>query len=129
VQRCLVNGTVVILSTPPPRHGQVEKSKQFADAIRNIAAEQKLPLIDYQAEILKRRPNDWDGALPQFKDSPGDEYQVPTLIAKDGVHPSNFKAHENDYSEAGLRSNGFVLRNYLSLVAYAEVIRAVFGKE
>ena len=128
VRRCLANGTVVILSTPPPRHGQMEKSKQFAEAIRKIALEEKLPLIDYQAEILKRRPDDWDGALPQFKNSPGDEYQVPTLIAKDGVHPSNYKAHENDFSEEGLRTNGFALRNYLSLLAYAEVVGRVFGR-
>ena len=47
-----------------------------------------MPLIDYQAEILKRRPDDWDGALPKFKDVPGSEYEVPTLIARDGVHPS-----------------------------------------
>jgi hypothetical protein len=54
----------------------------------------KVPLIDYQAEILKRRPNDWDATLAKFKDSAADVYQVPTLIAKDGVHPSNPKMHQ-----------------------------------
>ena len=49
------------------------------------AAEEKVPLIDYFAEILKRRPDDWDGALPKFKDVPGGTYDVPTLLSRDGV--------------------------------------------
>jgi len=122
VARCLTNGTIVILSTMPPRHGLLEKSRLFADAVRQIAQQQQVPLVDYFAEILKRRPEDWDGALEQFKTSPGDEYQVPTLIARDGVHPSNPKTLADDYSAAALRSNGYGLRNYLTLLSYAEVI-------
>lgn len=125
VQRCLENGTVVILTTMPPRSGQLEKSRQFAEAVRQIAREAQVPLVDYGSEILKRRPDDWDGALPKFKDVPGDEYQVPTLIARDGVHPSNPKRFVDDYSEEGLRHNGYVLHNYLTLLAYAEVIEKV----
>jgi lysophospholipase L1-like esterase len=122
VQRCLDNGTVVILSTIPPRAGRLEQARQYAEAVRKVAREQKVPLIDYFAEVLKRRPDDWDGSLPKFKDTPGDEYEVPTLIARDGVHPSNPSKHR-DYSQESLRSNGYVLRNYLSLLTYAEVIR------
>src|SRR5262249_39911013 len=114
VARCLDNGTVVILSTIPPRSGLAEKSRQFADVTRKVARELKVPLVDYQAEILKRRPDDWDGALPKFKDASGDGYQVPTLIARDGVHPSN-PAKYKDYSEESLKHNGYVLRNYLTL--------------
>jgi len=50
---------------------------------------------------------------------------VATLISKDGVHPSNPKNFSGDYSEEGLKSNGFVLRNYLTLLAYGEVIEKV----
>jgi hypothetical protein len=125
VTRCLSNGTVVILTTAPPRHGLVEKSRSFAEAVRKIAREQHLPLIDYAAEIMKRRPEDWDGALPAFEKFPGDEYQVPTLIAKDGVHPSNPKQFNGDYSEEALRNNGYGLRNYLTMLVYAEVIEQV----
>jgi hypothetical protein len=57
-----------------------------------------LPLLDYFGAILKRRPDDWDGSLAKFKEPPGDEYQVPTLIARDGVHPSN-PSEFKDYSE------------------------------
>jgi hypothetical protein len=127
IDRCLKNGTVVILTTIPPRSGQLDKARQFAELQRKIAAEMKLPLIDYQAEILKRRPDDWDGTLPQFKDvAAKDVYQVPTLIAGDGVHPSNPKDLA-DYSEKALASNGFQLRNYLTLHAYADVIRRVLA--
>jgi hypothetical protein len=124
VQRCLANGTVVILTTPPPRHGLVEQSAEFAQIVRAVARELKVPLIDYHAEIVNRRPQDWDGALPQFRDAPGDEYNVPTLIARDGVHPSNPRDHQ-DYSEESLSRNGYALRNALTLERYAEVIRRV----
>lgn len=125
VERCLKNGTVVILSTMPPRSGQVEKSAQFADAVRQLATQLHVPLSDYHAAILKRRPDDWDGALPKFKSDPGDVYEVPTLISRDGVHPSNPREYSNDFSEDALRTNGFVLRDYLTLMSYATVVETV----
>src|SRR5262249_10308316 len=128
VGRCLKHGTVVILTTPPPRSGLAEKSQRFAEAVRRVAKATKVPLIDYHAEILKRRPDDWDGALPKFKDVKGSEYDVPTLIARDGVHPSYPKTHQ-DYSDESLRCNGYALRSYLTLLAYAEVIRQVLPAE
>ena len=124
VRRCLTNGTVVLLTTMPPRSGRFEKSKQFAEVVRKIGREEHVPVVDYFAAILERRPDDWDGALPQFKQTPGDEYQVPTLIARDGVHPSNPRQFA-DYSEASLRCNGFALRNYVTCIAYAAVIENV----
>jgi hypothetical protein len=108
----------------PPRSGRLEKSRQFAEAARKVAREERVPLVDYFAAILERRPDDWDGALPQFRQTPGDEYQVPTLIARDGVHPSNPRQF-NDISDASLRHNGFALRNYVTLLAYAAVIENV----
>ncbi|MHB1035877.1 MAG: GDSL-type esterase/lipase family protein [Pirellulales bacterium] len=124
VRRILDNGTVVILSTIPPRHGFEKKATVFAQAIRELAAEMKVPLVDFHAEVLKRRPNDWDGAADQFKAYK--DYDVPTLLARDGVHPSNPAKYQNDYSPEGLSHCGFGLRNYLALVKYAEVTRAVF---
>src|SRR5262249_50413990 len=99
-----------------------------AEAVRRVARKKKVPLIDYQAEVLKRRPDDWDGALPQFKDVPGSEYEVPTLIARDGVHPSNPKAHQ-DFSADSLSKTDYALRNALTLRAYAEVIHLVLKPE
>jgi lysophospholipase L1-like esterase len=128
VERCLKNGTAVILTTLPPRSGLLDKSKQFAEALRRIAKDKKVPLIDYHAEILKRRPDDWDGALPKFKDVKGSEYEVPTLISRDGVHPSYPKSHA-DFSDESLRTNGYALRSYLTLLAYADVIGQVLKAE
>jgi hypothetical protein len=103
----------------------MDEAWQFMEAARTIAREEKVPLVNYFAEILKRRPEDWDGSMAQFKGRPGDEYQVPTLIARDGVHPSNPSRYANDFSEEALRTNGFSLRNYLTLLAYAEVIEKI----
>jgi lysophospholipase L1-like esterase len=125
VDRCLANGTVVILSTIPPRSGQVELSERFSAVARNVAKDKNLPLIDFYSEVLKRRPKDWDGSQAPFKGQFKDVYEVPTLISGDGVHPSNPKSHQ-EFSEDGLKANGFALRSYLTLMAYARVIDEVF---
>jgi len=123
VQKCLEGGTIVILNAAPPKHGRAEKAVVFADAVRKLSRELKVPLVDYHAEILKRRPDDWDGALEKF--SRYQDYDVPTLISRDGVHPSNCQKYIGDYSPEGLRNNGFGLWSYLVLMRYAEVIREV----
>lgn len=123
VQKCLDNGTVVILSTIPPRHGLAEKAAVYAEAVRQIALDLPVPLIDFYSEILKRRPDDWDGAMDKFSQYEG--YDVPTLLARDGVHPSNPKKYQDDYSAEGLKSCGYALRNYLTLMKYAEVLKTL----
>ncbi len=125
VRQCLDNGTVVILSTIPPRSGKLELCKAFAAEVRTIGRDLKVPVIDYLEECLKRRPDDWDGASPKFKEAPGDSYQVPTLISKDGVHPSAPKQWNGDYSDEALNHSGFGLRTYLTLIAYNGVIETV----
>src|SRR5262249_17677750 len=124
VARCLKNGTVVILSTIPPRSGRLDKARQFAEIVRKIGQDEKVPLVDYFAEILKRRPDEWDGSLAKFREVPGGTYDVPTLLSRDGVHPS-FPQKYRDFSQESLRNNGYGLRSYLTLLAYAEVIREV----
>jgi hypothetical protein len=125
VRRCLDNGTVVILCTIPPRSGMLDRAKKYADAARKVARELKVPLCDYMAQCLKRRPDDWDGAAARFKGFA--TYEVPTLIARDGVHPSNPTKYNGDYSDEGLKSSGFGLRNHATLLSYAEVIRHVLA--
>jgi lysophospholipase L1-like esterase len=127
VEKCLDNGTVVILTTIPPRSGMLEKSKQYAEAARKVAKELKVPVCDYMAESLKRRPDDWDGAAAKFKGFT--TYEAPTVISRDGVHPSNPVKFAGDYSAEGLKSNGFVLRNYVTLMSYADVIRQVLSSK
>jgi lysophospholipase L1-like esterase len=127
VRRCLKNGTVVLLTTLPPRSGQDRKAKAFAEAVRKIGREEKVPVVDYQEAVLKRRPKDWDGSLAKFRKEPGGEYDVPTLVCRDGVHPSNPKEYQ-DYSEESLTHNGYALRNHLTLMAYAGVIEKVLKR-
>ena len=129
VQKCLDNGTVVILSTIPPRHGRDEKVKTFVEAVRKVAAEMKVPLCDYYKAVTDRRPDDWSGKDDKFKDVPGGTYDVPTLISRDGVHPSNPNQWASDYSVEGLKHNGYVLRNYVALTSYAEVLKKVVKAE
>ena len=50
---------------------------------------------------------------------------MPTLLSRDGVHPSAPERFQDDYSEEALRSHGYDLRNYLVLMAYAEVLEAL----
>jgi lysophospholipase L1-like esterase len=127
IDRLLKNGTVVILTTIPPNGAAEAKSKEFADVQRAIAADLKVPLIDYQAEILRRRPADWNGKLPQFKaDISRDVYNAPTLISGDGIHPSNPSKFQ-DFSEDSLNKNGYLLRTVLTAHAYADVITNVLA--
>ncbi len=126
VKHCLDNGSVVILSTIPPRHGLLDRSRKFADAVKGLGKELKVPVVDYFGEVLKRRPDDWDGVLPKFKDTPGGGYEVPTLISGDGVHPSNPGKYQA-FDGEGRKNNGYLLRNYLVLLAYDDVIERVLG--
>jgi hypothetical protein len=83
VAACLTNGTIVLLTTAPLQTSRMEKCLEFTGAIRKIASDTNVPLIDYCGEILKRRPNDWDGASAQFRETPEDTYEVPTLEVVD----------------------------------------------
>jgi len=103
LKKCMAAGCVPILTTIPPRRGKDAGVAGANAVIKKLAAKHKVPLIDYHAEVLKRRPNDWDG----------------TLISKDGVHPSGGKT--NDYSEANLKTSGYALRNFLTFMKFREV--------
>jgi lysophospholipase L1-like esterase len=112
IRLMLDRGIVPILSTIPPHVGQPELAKQINGAIRAAAQRNKLPLIDFEREIIARRPNDWNG----------------TLMGKDDVHPAsaNGVAASAAPTEENLRSNGYLLRGWLSVKKVAEVRRAVF---
>jgi hypothetical protein len=125
LRRMMANGTVPMLTTVPPKSGADEEARDMWLAHLSIARELKIPVIDYYGEILRRRPDDWDGRLPQFKGL--ETYEVPTLISGDGTHPSNPKEFQNDFGEKALSANGYNLRNYLTLRTYAHVIAKVFA--
>ncbi len=117
VQQILDHRAVCILSTIPPRAGRLQVTAAYNDAVRRLARQKKLPLIDFEREILMRRPHDWHG----------------TLIGPDGTHPSASVQKNADEkitpssrpSPQNLRASGYLLRGWLSVKKIAEVKRTV----
>ena len=124
LRRMLADGTVPMLTTVPPASGR-PIAREYWLAGLSIAHGLKVPVIDYYAEIMRRRPDDWDGRLEKFG-KPRDVYQVPTLISGDGTHPSNPKQFVTDFSDEALSSNGYTLRDYMTLRTYYQVITKIF---
>lgn len=124
LRRMMADGTVPLLTSIPPANR--DGHREYRLAALSIARGLRVPLIDFHEEVLRRRPEDWNGRLEKFSEYRDKVYEVPTLIAADGTHPSNPGEWRNDFSEEALRHNGFNLRNYLTLRAYAEVIEKVF---
>lgn len=105
IDLCLKAGCIPIISTIPPQLGQDAQVQAYNELIRKLAAEARIPLVDFHAEIISRQPGTaWNG----------------TLLGKDDVHPSggaNF-----DFSEGNLKVCGYALRNYLTCRALKQVI-------
>ena len=113
VDLMLGRGVVAILSTIPPHPGREALARSYNEALRSLARSRKLPLIDYEREILKRRPDDWDG----------------TLLGKGDVHPTAERAAVTPTSSPtaeNLRESGYLLRGWLSVRKIAEVRTAIF---
>ena len=112
VDKCLAAHCIPMLTTIPPFRDRDEAVEEANKIIRKIAAEKQIPLIDYHAAIIKRRPGKtWD----------------KTLISNDGVHPSAHKT--NDYSEENLQNDGYALRNWVTFQKYREVYFHVLHPE
>ncbi|KKL54154.1 hypothetical protein LCGC14_2268260 [marine sediment metagenome] len=122
LRRMMADGTVPMLTSIPP----CRKSghREYWLAALSIARGLKVPLIDYYAEIMRRRPDDWNGRLAKFKEYRGRE--VPTLLSRDGTHPSNPAKWVKDFSEEALNNSGYTLRNYMTLRMYAQVIAKAY---
>jgi len=104
VRNCLGAKCVPILNTIPPRRNRQEAVLEANAIIRDVAEKFDVPLADYYAECLRRRPGtSWDG----------------TLISGDGVHPSGGKT--NDYSEENLNDCGYALRNWVNFLVYRQL--------
>jgi hypothetical protein len=104
----LDRGIICILSTIPPHVGRPALAAKYNDALREIGRKDGLPMIDYEREILTRRPNDWNG----------------TLLGKDDVHPTANGGNATPTSEPtaeNLRNSGYLLRGWLSVKKIEEV--------
>jgi hypothetical protein len=105
----------VILSTIPPRVGFDVTA--YNAAIRAMAQARSLPLIDFYAEILARRPGTtWQGTL---------------IDSADGEHPTAVGANGDPYSPGGnaavnqtgtnCLNCGYLLRGWLTMQKLKEV--------
>lgn len=112
VDQILENGTICILSTYAPYHARLELSKEHNEALREIAKEKGLPLIDLEKEILQRRPNDWNGTLQR-------KNNIHLTASEAGGSPGAAPTAEN------LGMSGYLLRSWLSVQKVAEVKRRV----
>jgi hypothetical protein len=113
VDLILGQGAVCILSTIPPHPGKLDLSKSYNDELRKLAKDRGLPLIDYEQEILKRRPDDWNG----------------TLLGKNDVHPTADQGGATPRSAPtaeSLKNSGYLLRGWLSVKKIEEVWHTVF---
>ena len=76
---------------------------------------------------MRRRPDDYNGRLEKFDKYKG--YDVPTIISRDGTHPSNPEMYRNDWGQEALSASGYGLRDYMTIRKFAEVIRKVYWHE
>jgi lysophospholipase L1-like esterase len=116
VDLMLERGVICILSTIPPHVGKPDLASSYNKVLRELAKARELPLIDYEQEVLKRRPNDWNG----------------TLLQKDDVHPTSSIGDVTASSAPtaeNLRSCGYLLRGWLSVRKIAEVKRTVLDSK
>lgn len=112
IKKCTAAHCVPILNTIPPRRDRDKAVDEANKIIRDVAKKLHVPLADFHAECLRRRPGkSWDG----------------TLISRDGVHPSGGKS--NDYSEGNLNVCGYALRNWLNFLVYRQLYFRVLTKD
>lgn len=110
VQKCLAAHCVPILSTIPPRRGLQPAVEEANRIVRDVARQQRVPLVDYYAECLRLRPdNTWDG----------------TILSADGVHPSGGKT--NVYTDENLKNCGYALRTWSTFLVVRRVYFHVFA--
>lgn len=111
IDACLEAGCVPIVSTIPPYPGKDEKAQALNAALKKLAADKKIPLVDFYAAVLERQPGTaWDG----------------TLLGKGDVHPTGGENHV--FTDENLKKCGYALRNYVTLKAMNDVIEKCFEK-
>lgn len=111
IDACLEVGCIPLLSTIPPILNKEARAKEMNDVVQKLAADRKVPLVDFHAEILARQPGTaWNG----------------TLLGNNDVHPSATGGKLLDFSEANLKVCGYALRNYVTCKALKEIIEKCF---
>ena len=115
IDTILAQHAICILCTLPPNAGNIELGEAYNRGLREIAAERNIPLIDFEREILARRPNDWNGTLMNRNDL------LPTS-EQGSANPASEPTAEN------LRESGYLLLGWLSVRKLVEVGSVVSEK-
>jgi len=115
VKTIMAARAIPILSTIPPHIFRQQLAESYSGALREIARQHELPLIDYEREILIRRPNDWNGTLL----NENDEHPTANTGGENGVKASSAPTDDN------LKRSGYLLRGWLSVKKIGEVKRKV----
>jgi pimeloyl-ACP methyl ester carboxylesterase len=102
----LDRGAIPVLNTIPPFKAQLERTRQFNAALRELARERGCPVLDLEREVLTRRPDDWFGTLMD---------RIHLTAAQTGGNPGAEPTAEN------LRKSGYLLRGYLTVRKVAEI--------
>ena len=84
--------------------------KQFNEALRTLAKERGVPVIDLEREILTRRPDDWYGTLMD---------RIHLTASQKGGSPAAEPTADN------LRKSGYQLRGWLTVQKIVEIKRRV----
>lgn len=123
INQLIAKGILPVLSTIPPRTAanyDATIGDPYNNALRALAQQNSLPIIDYSKEILLRRPNGtW----------------ANTLISSDGVHPSGgvngYTAYSDPYASGGnpathttgdaTLNSGYLLRTWLTIQKIKEI--------
>jgi hypothetical protein len=101
-------GVLPVLCTLPPHPGNLELGAAYNRGIRELAADNKLPFIDFEQELYARRANDWSGTLMNRNDL------LPTAIQGE-VTPAAEPSAEN------LRNSGYLLLGWLTVKKLTEI--------
>jgi lysophospholipase L1-like esterase len=110
IEQILDHGAIPILNTIPPFKAQFKRTQEFNVALRELAAERGIPVLDLEREILTRRPDDWFGPLMD---------RIHLTAAREGVMPAS------EPTSANLKESGYLLRGWLTVRKIAEVKRRV----
>jgi hypothetical protein len=110
LDRILERGAIPVLNTIPPFRAQFQRTKEFNEALRSLAKERGIPVLDLEREILTRRPDDWFGALMD---------RIHLTASQTGGNPAAEPTAEN------LKKSGYQLRGWLTVKKIAEIKRRV----
>lgn len=112
VRQMLDRHAIPVLTTICPRHNHLQLTADYNKALRELASEHQLPLIDFEREIFRLRPDDWNG----------------TIQRRDNIHLTAREAGGNSLNEPtpeNLSKSGYHLRSWLTVKKLGEIKRTV----